>query len=208
MSNILLVPVHLDLLVLDDDQTVVEATANFSRLPFVTGKRDINPDVANISEEIVSTPFQNRNLRLKRPALQVEAYSEQKQEIGLLRMERLSAGVLLCLFAGEIARVDIHQKPETLHFGLDKSSQGSFTKSLRDPKGKKLEGKEVNVIAEHWRPNPSGIPDPSQRTLNVAVLAGSMKQELNPTAPPLTSAQFGLQMVEGVERIIFSRKSA
>jgi hypothetical protein len=66
MSNILLVPVHLDLLVLDDDQSVVEATASFSRLPFVTGKRDINPDVANISEEIVSTPFQNRNLRLKK----------------------------------------------------------------------------------------------------------------------------------------------
>jgi hypothetical protein len=142
------------------------------------------------------------------PALQVEAYSEQKQEIGLLRKERLSAGVLLCLFAGEIARVDIHQKPETLHFGLDESSQGSFSKSLRDPKGKKLDGKEVKVIAEHWRPNPNGNPDPSQRTLNVAVLARSMKQELNPTAPPLTSAQFGLQMVEGVERIIFSRKSA
>ena len=66
MSNVLLVPVHLDLLVLDEDEVVVEATADFSRLPFYTGKRDINPDVANISEEIVATPFQNRNLRLKR----------------------------------------------------------------------------------------------------------------------------------------------
>src|SRR5215213_7243850 len=66
MSNILLVPVHLDALVLDRDQMVVEATADFSRLPFCTGKRDINPDVANISEEIVSTPFGNQNLLLKK----------------------------------------------------------------------------------------------------------------------------------------------
>ncbi|HET6975848.1 MAG TPA: hypothetical protein VFI24_05970 [Pyrinomonadaceae bacterium] len=66
MSNILLVPVHLDALLLDHDQMVVEATADFSRLPFVAGKRDINPDIANVSEEIVSTPFQNENLLLKK----------------------------------------------------------------------------------------------------------------------------------------------
>jgi hypothetical protein len=66
MSNILLVPVHLDALVLDHDQSVVETTADFSRLPFCTGKRDINTDIANISEEIVSTRFQNENLLLKK----------------------------------------------------------------------------------------------------------------------------------------------
>jgi hypothetical protein len=126
-------------------------------------------------------------------------------------MERLSAGVLLCLFAGEIARVDIHQKPETLHFGFE-ASQGSFSKTLRASNGRQLDGKdgkdrkEIKLKAEHWRPNASGIPDSSQRTLNVAVLAGSMRQELNPSDPALTSAQFGLQMVEGVERIIFASK--
>lgn len=139
------------------------------------------------------------------PALQVEGYSEQKKQIDLLRIERLSAGVLLCLFAGAIARVDIHQKPETLHFGFD-AAQGSFSKSLRDAKGKKLDRTEIKVTDEHWRRNTSGNPDPSSRTLNVAVLANSINQKLNPTGPPLTSAQFGLQMIEGVERIIFSGK--
>jgi len=66
MSNILLVPVHLDALVLDRDQMVVETTADFSRLPFSTGSHDINPDIANISEELVSTPFQNENLLLRK----------------------------------------------------------------------------------------------------------------------------------------------
>lgn len=39
-----------------------------------------------------------------------------QKRIELLRMERLSANVLI---KGEIKRLDIHQKPETLHFGLD-----------------------------------------------------------------------------------------
>src|ERR1044071_3143920 len=62
MSNILLVPVHLDALILDRDQLVVNATADFSRLPYSTGGRDLNPDVANISEDIVSKPFEKHLL--------------------------------------------------------------------------------------------------------------------------------------------------
>jgi len=64
MSNILLVPVHLDALVLDRDQMVVETTADFSRLPYRWGNYEINPDIANISEELAATPFQNENLLL------------------------------------------------------------------------------------------------------------------------------------------------
>ena len=44
---------------------VVEAMADFSRLPYCNGTQDVNSDVANISEEIVSTPFENQNLLLK-----------------------------------------------------------------------------------------------------------------------------------------------
>jgi hypothetical protein len=65
MSTILLVPVHLDALVLDHDEMIVDSTADFSRLPYCTGSRDINSDVANVSEDIVSTPFANQNLLLE-----------------------------------------------------------------------------------------------------------------------------------------------
>jgi hypothetical protein len=41
----------------------------------------------------------------------------------LLHIERLSPNVLLCLFDGEINSVAIHQKPETLHCGLDTDGQ-------------------------------------------------------------------------------------
>ena len=65
MSNILMVPIHLDALHLESGQSVVEAMADFTKLPYFDGTRDVNPDVANISEEIVSQPFQNENLSLK-----------------------------------------------------------------------------------------------------------------------------------------------
>lgn len=65
MKNILMVPVHLDALYLARDRLLVEAMADFSRLPYFDGVRDVNSNIANISEEIVSQPFQNQNLYLK-----------------------------------------------------------------------------------------------------------------------------------------------
>lgn len=60
-----MVPINLDALYLGKDRSVVEAMADFSRLPYAGAERDINSDVANISEEIVSKPFNNENLMLK-----------------------------------------------------------------------------------------------------------------------------------------------
>lgn len=65
MKNTLMVPVHLDALFLSSDRLLVEAMADFSRLPYFDGVRDVNSNIANISEEIVSQPFQNQNLYLK-----------------------------------------------------------------------------------------------------------------------------------------------
>jgi hypothetical protein len=65
MSNLLLIPMRLDALVLRSERQMVEARADFTRLPYYDGKRDANPDIAYISEEIVSQPFQDLNLNLK-----------------------------------------------------------------------------------------------------------------------------------------------
>src|SRR5271166_5555203 len=64
-AEILLVPIHLDALYLKKDRSVVEAMADFSRLPYFDGKRDVNPDVANLSEEILAQPFEDRDLQLQ-----------------------------------------------------------------------------------------------------------------------------------------------
>ena len=66
MSNIIMVPIHLDGFFLEREQLVTEAFADFSQLPFVSSVEDYNPDTANLSESILSQPFQDTNLNLKR----------------------------------------------------------------------------------------------------------------------------------------------
>ena len=65
VNSILMIPVHLDALYLKRDRLVVEAMADLSMIPYFNRKRDVNPNIAHISEEIVSQPFQNQNLYLK-----------------------------------------------------------------------------------------------------------------------------------------------
>lgn len=67
MSKYLMVPICLDALYVQGEElSVVEQNANFAILPFFenTLKQEINCETANISESIVSRPFQNKNLRL------------------------------------------------------------------------------------------------------------------------------------------------
>ena len=65
MGGLLLVPIHLDALCLERDLSVVEAKCDFTRLPYWDGEREVNPDIANISEELLSRPFQDRGLQLR-----------------------------------------------------------------------------------------------------------------------------------------------
>lgn len=65
MVGWLTIPVHIDALFLNAETTVVSATGSFDRLPYTDGQQDRNPDIANISEEIVSHAFQDQNMRLK-----------------------------------------------------------------------------------------------------------------------------------------------
>lgn len=65
MSPYLVVPMRLDALLLDHDQMVAAASADYARLPYTDGAQDSGADVANISEEILSQPFQNQDLLLR-----------------------------------------------------------------------------------------------------------------------------------------------
>jgi hypothetical protein len=83
-------------------------------------------------------------------------------------------------------RVEIHQKPETLHFGVDKPDRPNqdFYKKMRDSEG--TESNQPTPIP--WR---SG---PEFRVIKIKDLAGKSN-----------SAQFALQMIEGVEKVVFGR---
>ena len=144
------------------------------------------------------------------PELQVNGYDTQvneeafiptANELQLVRMERLSNNVLLCLFAGEVKTVDVHQKPEALHFGLDQADT-SYNKELRNSQG--VESSDDITVDIVWRG--SG----AERVIDVAAFATTMqdtlKEKLNNVNnwSPFTSAQFALQMIEGVEKVRFT----
>jgi hypothetical protein len=105
-------------------------------------------------------------------------------------MDRLAPGVLLCLFAGahEVARVDMYQKPETLHFGFstDKPELGLY-KKLRNRDGV-IQDRTAD-LRNHWR-------SAQQRTIKIVDFGKTLSS-------PLTSADFGLQMVESENKVIF-----
>ena len=65
MPSLLMVPVKLDALLLEHDHTVVTAAADFTALPYNDGRRDVNADTANLSENILAQPFENQTLTLK-----------------------------------------------------------------------------------------------------------------------------------------------
>jgi len=139
------------------------------------------------------------------PGLLVDAYADldKATKLDSLRMERLSDNVLICLFAGEAQVVEIHQQPEALHFGLDETdaSPPTYYKKLRDSAGK--EG-NLRLDAIPWRQEPA-------RVINISALADAIVDSLDDDTrsqmnlPPITSAQYALQMIEGVEKVSFSK---
>ncbi|NEO46641.1 MAG: hypothetical protein F6K55_21940 [Moorea sp. SIO4A3] len=113
----------------------------------------------------------------------------------LLRMERLSKNVLICLFAGEVKTVDIHLKPETMHFGVDPydTENTQFTKGLRDPSGNEIP----------YKIDPVPCHDFNQGVIDIANFAMAIKNALHKSE--FTSAQFALEMIEGVQKVRFSQ---
>ena len=64
MQTVLLAPIHVDALYVKEGRRVCQPMADFSRLPYFDGKRDINSSVAWLSEEIVAEPFQDEHFFL------------------------------------------------------------------------------------------------------------------------------------------------
>jgi hypothetical protein len=129
------------------------------------------------------------------PGLLIDAFSDKAGStlLPVLRTERLSENVLLCLFKGNVERLDIHQQPEMLHFAVELSDETKYTKSLR--KDNPDHGSEVTGDLGNYR------------TIPVAGLVKSMYQELDTNAAAFTSGHFAIQMIESAERISFCRRS-
>ncbi|MGB3511268.1 MAG: hypothetical protein WBA93_18935 [Microcoleaceae cyanobacterium] len=111
----------------------------------------------------------------------------------LLRMETLAKDVLICLFEGEVKTVDIHLKPESMHFGLDAPTEDSpeWSKNLRDEQGELMADSRISIPWNHQE----------KEVINLEEFASRMNQYLH--LDEFTSGQFGLQMIEGVQKVRF-----
>lgn len=129
------------------------------------------------------------------PGMEVEVYGQNNPEsnanpLAVLRFERIAPNILLCLFDGELHQVRLHKPPEGLHFGVDHSGS-SFTKILKDIST----GEPLALTATLT------FRQGNKQVVNIDALANSMKVQLG--ASTFTSAEFALEMVEGVEEVMF-----
>ncbi|NES43862.1 hypothetical protein [Moorena sp. SIO2C4] len=120
----------------------------------------------------------------------------------LVRMDKLAKDVLICIFKGEVKTVDIHQKPEAMHSGVDPFGvdDTEITKDLRNANGELIVDSKISVPWNNF----------DTRLINLVEFAENMKTWFNSTGggnvDNFTSAQFGLQMMEGVQKVRFVKE--
>jgi hypothetical protein len=133
------------------------------------------------------------------PHLEVEAYDQvlandeqpKVPPVKCLRFDRLGEDVLLCLFEGEIRTVDVHERPEAIHFGVDTGDDpakiGGYKKAFRD--------KHTGALNSNDKPADLPWKSIEKRTLSIEELAKKVQAA--------DSAEFGVSMLEGVQSVRF-----
>ncbi|MDX1520949.1 MAG: hypothetical protein R3264_04940 [Anaerolineae bacterium] len=124
--------------------------------------------------------------------------SLEAAKLPLLRHERLSANTMLVLFDGVLKAVDLHQKPEILHFGVSEADDSHLKPYKRIRSTKTGEETGETVVADFKENTTLRVIDCLAMEKDLAAKLGQ--------SPDLTSAGFALQMIEGVERVRFNAK--
>jgi hypothetical protein len=160
------------------------------------------------------------------PGLEVQAFKSSTgsgintkcsdDQVDLIRMDRLSNDVLLCLFAEEFGCVNIHEPKEGVNFGANPIlplSGGSINEAEPDKYTKQLRGLGIGgyPIAELIQGASIDVPLRTKRVIQVDALRQAMAAKLQSLQPPawtapaadFTSAQFSLQMIEGASQAVF-----
>ncbi|MFI6763480.1 hypothetical protein ACIBF5_30585 [Micromonospora sp. NPDC050417] len=130
------------------------------------------------------------------PGLLIDAYGDTAGTRPLTpwRTARLAPDILLCLFGGDLARLDLHQPPEGQHLAVEELSDGVIGKTLRAPGGSTTTPAPVGPLS-------LGTP----RTVPVAALASAIAGALGVGPADLHSGDLALQLTETAERVTFLR---
>jgi hypothetical protein len=145
------------------------------------------------------------------PKLQIDGYStnddSKPPDVPKLRMQHLSADVLLCLFDGQVAMVAIHEPPEQLHSGVEFQTADLTTTAATTLRA--VNGPTPGRQYPQGPPPQTGLAQVPLRgdllTIKPAAAAVSIQNALNDQfhvgIGPLTANEFALEMVKGVVRV-------
>jgi hypothetical protein len=142
------------------------------------------------------------------PNLRVAGYrdAEASDPVSAVRVERLSADTMLCLFDDVAASMYLREPPEQLHHGVEEDSGGYYT-TLRSVTG------GPGPIAPGQRYTTGQAPVPARadgRTLQVNAAAAAIAARLGTDfgqrfAQGFTAAEFALELSRGVVEVEFTR---
>ena len=146
------------------------------------------------------------------PGLEVNGYAEDGTLLDIVRFERLAPTVLLCLFEKNgktLQRLDIHEPPEGLHFGLSAAGTGVNLRYNYDAGGDLKPGTQVPNVNQ---PAPFRGSAGDQRVVRLFRLSrdlldpkyGKYIQGIYSGFDHLPSSQFAMQMLRGVGLVTFT----
>jgi len=209
------------------DAAVSHALAPFVHASVNAGARSIRRGVLKMPllADPPITPIANPTGFLLRsqvvtgwPGMEVlgyDGYDATGKKLDFLRLEQVGPGVLLCIFDGVVKSVVIHEHPEALHFGVDVDlkdpSPPKFTKSFRYITA--VDGNQPGAPVPDGIAKPLSIAtytrQPVSSVLQINQLATAIQTELKQTKPVVydgsfTSAEFALEMIEGVQQVTFT----
>ncbi|MBI1313830.1 hypothetical protein GC176_21260 [bacterium] len=138
------------------------------------------------------------------PEFQIDGYRDtiehdhfvpSQERLDIVRKDRLAPDTMICVFDGVVMTTDLHLRPETIHFGLDRlaGQPGRFRKELRNNKGEEVASTAIDDVPFRNSKN--------QLIVDLAKFKGMIENELGLNVGTLSPSQFALEMIEGVEKI-------
>lgn len=144
--------------------------------------------------------------------LQVHAFSDPNwtDEIERIRVDKIGDDVIIATFDGEIASLQIAEAPMEIHSGVEGAAP-NLTTALRaivafggTPVGQQFPN-------DHGQADSPVATRADGQTLDVTAAAAAVQQKLNTTyqqgITDFTSAEFAIEFVKGVVRVLFKKGS-
>jgi hypothetical protein len=138
------------------------------------------------------------------PGLEAHA-ADANGPIDIVRMDRLAPDILLFMAAGVLTHVQIQEPPEGLHFGVDLDKGDKSLRYITVPAGVPHDPGDQIDDAPSVTP-----PMRDNRVFKVTALKAALETAVRGAGGyatgDFTAAEFALEMVEGVQAVIFKRR--